>query len=121
VAGTRDELLGQRRENRAIAGWVIGLTVAALFAYGAWVMFRYTMRGDLNCHVPGTDSEYGESSWGWLPPGETCTYPHHPTVATTRPSWIIPAVLVALLLVAVSALVLAEVRARKHLRQASKL
>jgi hypothetical protein len=116
VTREREKLLDGIHENRAIAGWVVAIWVLALVGYVGWVMFRYTMRGDLNCHVPGSDSNYGESSWGWLPPGETCTYRNYPDVATTRPSWVIPAFLSALPLVVAALWGFSEVRNRKRLR-----
>jgi hypothetical protein len=31
-------------------------------------------QGSLACAVPGSDSTYGQSSWSWWPPGETCRF-----------------------------------------------
>ena len=38
----------------------------------------------VDCHVPTSDSDYGYSTWSWLPPGKVC---HYPNDSTARPHW----------------------------------
>lgn len=48
--------------SAAVGGWV-----------GLLAMERVLM-GDLSCPISHEVSEYGEATWGWLPPGVTCTW-----------------------------------------------
>lgn len=61
----------------AVAGLLLSLA-SLLFAAGVLVLaggdFK-TTSVDLYCPVPGTDSDYGSSTWRWLPPGRVCHYP----------------------------------------------
>ena len=85
----------RRREYRAIAIGSAALWVFAAGIYGLWLKLLEAMSGPTSCPVPGMDSTYGESSWGWLPPGTSCSYEGYPGVADTHPSWFVPAALVA--------------------------
>ena len=116
-----DELRARARENRAIVGWLTGFWVVALVGFAAWLKITYEIQSDLNCPVPGSDSNYGESSWQWVPPGEVCSYPGT-NLATNYPSWfgaIVGAALIVFPIVVFPLWVWSEIRIRKLLGNAA--
>jgi hypothetical protein len=54
-----------------VALLVGGLACWLLLLLALLGLERY--EGDLGCRLPGTDSEYGDASWQWLPLGTVCT------------------------------------------------
>jgi hypothetical protein len=66
-----------------MAGIVCTL-VASFVLFADLLSVSDTSRIDdvLSCQVPDAGSQYGYSTWSWLPPGKVC---HYPDGSTQRP------------------------------------
>jgi hypothetical protein len=87
----RAQTEGRRRDRWRLLWWfLVGVAgtawlLVALFLFVVDVATVSDTPNDpdlLSCHVDGTDSEYGSSTWSWFPPGKVC---HAPDGATDRP------------------------------------
>jgi len=62
---------------RHVSRWVVVATSLWLCITVGWVgalMYKRDTVGPTSCPLAPGSSTYGEASWGWLPPGTTCTW-----------------------------------------------
>ncbi len=64
-------------QPRHVSRWVVVATSLWLCITAGWVgalAFERETVGTTSCPLAPGSSTYGEASWGWLPPGTTCTW-----------------------------------------------